>query len=64
MIECVRARPLSERIAEAGPLNGRAMSSPAQTARALQAAHDAGIVRRNVKPNNLIIEPDGHVRSR
>lgn len=40
----------------------RVLDIVAQTASALHAAHDAGLVHRDVKPGNLIITPEGRVK--
>jgi serine/threonine-protein kinase len=62
VMACVDGQPLSDRIAERGRLTAaETMAVVAQTADALQAVHDAGVVHRDVKPSNLILEPDGHV---
>ncbi|MCO8271248.1 serine/threonine protein kinase [Actinoplanes sp. TRM 88003] len=58
----IDGQPLTERIAERGRLTAaETMSVVAQAARALEAAHEAGIVHRDVKPSNLIIKDDGTV---
>ncbi|MBL7258427.1 serine/threonine-protein kinase [Paractinoplanes lichenicola] len=58
----IDGQPLNERIAEQGRLTpAETMSVVAQAARALEAAHEAGIVHRDVKPSNLIIKADGTV---
>lgn len=38
------------------------MSISIQTAEALSAAHQAGIVHRDVKPENIMVRPDGYVK--
>jgi len=40
----------------------RVLDIIAQTARALQAAHESGMVHRDIKPGNLLITPDHHVK--
>jgi serine/threonine-protein kinase len=58
----VDGQPLSQRIAERGRLTAaETLSIIVQAGRALEAAHQAGIVHRDVKPGNLIIQPDDTV---
>jgi serine/threonine-protein kinase len=63
VMELVDGAALSQVLAERGRLTAaETMSIVMQAGRALNAAHQAGIVHRDVKPGNLIIQPDGTVK--
>ncbi|MEH0936444.1 serine/threonine-protein kinase [Micromonospora psammae] len=62
VMEFVEGEPLSRRIEAAGHLDvTETMSVVAQAAQALHAAHAGGIVHRDVKPSNLLVQADGTV---
>ena len=63
VMELIEGRPLSALIAERGTLPpDEARSILIQIAMALQAAHDAGVVHRDVKPANIVVDDDGYAR--
>jgi eukaryotic-like serine/threonine-protein kinase len=63
VMELVPGEPLSIVLARRGPLPAEAVTSLLrQAAPALGAAHHAGIVHRDVKPGNLLVQANGQVK--
>jgi len=63
VMELVPGQPLSDIIEEERIMTPqRLLPILSQTARGLHYAHQMGVVHRDVKPGNLLVEPSGRVR--
>jgi TolB-like protein len=62
VMELLEGRTLRE-VVRGGPMRpAEAVDVARQIARGLEAAHSRGLVHRDVKPENVVVLPDGHVK--
>ena len=59
VMELVEGRTLAERIKQGAVPLPEALKISRQIGDALEAAHEKGIVHRDIKPGNIILRPDG-----
>jgi serine/threonine-protein kinase len=63
VFEHVRGETLKDRIRREGPLPvAEAVAYAIEIGRALQAAHERGLVHRDVKPQNVLIDEEGRAK--
>ncbi len=63
VMEYVAGESLKARLTRQGPLAlEEALRIAGETAEALEAAHSAGVVHRDIKPHNILVGPEGQVK--
>src|SRR5256886_10469591 len=60
--ELIEGETLRQRMARGRMQMGEALDVAVQVASALAAAHEAGIVHRDINPGNIMLRPDGYVK--
>src|SRR5262249_13660425 len=61
-MEMVPGQTLTQRLASAPPPLRQALDLARQIAEGLEAAHDCGVIHRDLKPGNIMLTPDGKVK--
>ncbi|MDO5335069.1 MAG: Stk1 family PASTA domain-containing Ser/Thr kinase [Coriobacteriia bacterium] len=63
VMEFLRGTDLKTAIQERGAINQRKVAEiGSQVAQALSVAHGASIIHRDIKPQNIMIQPDGNIK--
>ena len=63
VMEFLRGTDLKTAIKERGAINQRkAAEIGSQVAQALSVAHAGGVIHRDIKPQNIMIQPDGNIK--
>jgi tetratricopeptide (TPR) repeat protein/predicted Ser/Thr protein kinase len=61
-MECVEGRSLREALGSGRFTPSQALDMGIQVAAALREAHSKGVVHRDIKPDNIMVTPDGRVK--
>ena len=63
VMEFVRGSDLKTAITQRGPINQRKVAAiGSQVCQALSVAHGLDIIHRDIKPQNIMVQPDGNVK--
>src|SRR5690349_13785208 len=61
-MECIDGMTLSQHMSRTRMTVNEVLDVAIQVALALSAAHNTGIIHRDIKPDNIMLRPDGYVK--